>query len=378
MFNTMRRATSREKSPWETRRGKGYTAGCLILAASAFIVSAIAQSPAATPERILNIAAFDAKGQPVTDLTGADFQIFDNGKLQPIASFTASTARPVTVIVFDLLNSIPERRDYESKLLIHALEPMEAGDSVYLDILSNQGAVYSVGAPPGPQPTLLRPNDASRIEQPANAPWTRQVRPLLERAIQNVSAQRIMEYADLGVDSAVTFRFFDELVDELTRIPGPRAIIWITAGAQNRPIYSHGCKDVPFTAGSENYTGGACTSDCNGSINKCVSYAPFLAHFTAALGKSGTSLDTVQETPEGVVPVPVSGGAVDTLRQLSDLTGGPVYTDSETEKAIAHAQGSSGRYQLGYNAPPSDGKAHKIRVVCGRKGVLIESPRSRI
>src|SRR6478672_11972448 len=40
-------------------------------------------------ERYLNVVASDSKGAPITDLTSADFQIFDDGKVQQITSFQA-------------------------------------------------------------------------------------------------------------------------------------------------------------------------------------------------------------------------------------------------------------------------------------------------
>jgi hypothetical protein len=91
---------------------------------------------------ILNVTAVDAKGHPVTDLTSADFQIFDQGKVQHFASFQASAAQPPTTLIFlDLLNSIPGHREYESTLIVHALEPLETGDSVYLYLLTNHASI---------------------------------------------------------------------------------------------------------------------------------------------------------------------------------------------------------------------------------------------
>lgn len=67
----------------------------MALAASAIVaqtqmLAAATQSTAnAQPanSRVLNVTTLDEKGRPVTDLTSADFQIFDDGKPQKITDF---------------------------------------------------------------------------------------------------------------------------------------------------------------------------------------------------------------------------------------------------------------------------------------------------
>jgi hypothetical protein len=53
-----------------------------------------------------------------------------------------------------------------------------------------------------------------------------------------------------------------------------------------------------------------------------------------------------------------------------------MFSDGQTEKAIVQSlEKAPAPYQLGYEMPPPDGKYHKLRVVCTRKGVKIESRR---
>lgn len=374
-------------------RAQSHLARCVFLAV--FALLAHAQSPAAasdastntppnTKDVILNVTALDAKGHPVTDLTSADFQIFDDGKLQHIASFKASAAQSdaetppaTTLILFDLLNSIPAHRGYLSNQIIRALETVETGDSVYFYLLTNHGDLYPVHALPTPQgkTPASRASDAEEDRKPASTPWTRQIHPLLDEAIQKVYGLRPMDDKDRGIRSAVTFRTLSELGRQLTEIPGSKTIVWISAGAPNWLLYPYGCQDIVFAEGSRLYAAGKCSSDCakwqGGS--KCVDYMPFLQHFSAQLDRTGAIMYNVEDTAEGALPPADRGTPKDTLQQLADLTGGRMYIGGEVGKAIAQSlEDARARYQLVYDAPSPDGKYHKLRVACARKGVRID------
>src|ERR1039457_3261029 len=130
--------------------------------------------PPSAPLIKLNVAAVDARGQSVADLTREDFQVFDGGKLQHIASFRRNDVKPLradpprlnessnrsgaplsraTVILFDLLNARFEDRAYAVNQLIPALQHVEASDSVFLYFLTLNGALYAVHPLPGPETT---------------------------------------------------------------------------------------------------------------------------------------------------------------------------------------------------------------------------------
>src|ERR1039458_134727 len=116
--------------------------------------------PPSAPLIKLNVAAVDARGQSVADLTREDFQVFDGGKLQPIASFHRNDIKPLhalphgpnevsnrsgtplsraTVILFDLLNARFDDRAYVANQLVPALQHVEASDSLFLHILTTAG-----------------------------------------------------------------------------------------------------------------------------------------------------------------------------------------------------------------------------------------------
>jgi VWFA-related protein len=265
----------------------------MALAACALLAGA---QPPAPASKVLNVVAFDAKGHAVTDLTSADFQIFDDGKPQQIASFEASAAHsarggttpPTILIIFDLLNATHLQREYISSLIVRALEPLEQGDSVYLYLLTNNGTPYPVHALPATTWT------------PAGAPWTRQIHPLLDRAVQDVFGFRLKDYADTGIRVGATFQTLADLGMQLTRISGAKTIVWITMGAPNRVAYPFGCRDVAFAGESGSYLAGKCRDGCaclRG--NQCIDYTPFLGHFSRELERTGTIFSSVEELAAG-------------------------------------------------------------------------------
>lgn len=364
----------------------------VVLAACALL--AHAQSPSAPPtshttvpqagSRVLNVTALDEKGQPVTDLTSADFRIFDDGKVQPIANFNSlpakSTGRaqlPTTLVLFDLLNSVPGHREYFSTLIIRALEPQERGDAVYLYLLTNHGELYPVRALSMPQPTAVPPQGAGAAEArgPAEPPWTRQVHPLLDQAIQKVYGIRPKDEQDPGIFAYDTFLKLDELGNQFMRIPGSKSIVWITAGAPNWVGYPYGCKDIMFPEGAGSYLAGQCEWGRGRGAARYLDYTPFLQHLGAKLTRTDTLVYAVKVNVEGTLPLTSRGTPLDTLQQLTDLSGGRLYRNAEIEKAIAQSlQVVRARYQLTYVAPPPDGKYHKLRVECSRQGVHITAP----
>lgn len=337
---------------------------------------------AQSAERFLNVLALDRKGAPVTDLTKADFEIFDEARPQPITSFRAnggSASPPVILIVFDLLNVIPSQRAFTSVSIVRALEPLKESDSIYLYILTNQGSLYPVHALPLTRPTLLRHKNAEeKVERvaPKSAPWTRQIDPLMKQAFEKVVQLRPTEYRDVGMEAGATFRALATLGAQLTGLNGDKSVVWITRGIPNMVSYPHGCRDFEFGSESGNYLAGKCRDSCPGSPSgrKCVDYTPFLEHFSTELERSGTSFSSVEETGSEL-STEMRGSRKDTLRQLANLTSGRKYSSGDIKRAVADAmEGARGRYHLTYQAPQADGKYHSVRVVCRRKGVRIQAP----
>lgn len=366
---------------------KGICLFCgMALVASAIVAQTAARQSTVSAQpannRVLNVTALDEKGLPVTDLTSADFQIFDDGKQQKIADFfppfpsTPGTTASTTLILFDLLNSLFTERENTATLIVQALQPVEMGNSVFLYLLTNRGDLAPVHALAMPQQTTVLGHGAGD-QKSSDSPWTQQVRPLLDREIEKVNALRIQDYKDQGVRVAATFLALDDLGNAFMRIPGPKTIVWLTRGTPNWVDYPYGCKDVPFSTGSENYVGGRCTNECSRrpGVVRCIDYTPFLMHFGDRLARTDTIFNSVDLSLRGGVRPADRGRSRDTLLQLADISGGRVYLHGEIDQAITDSlQEAGARYQLSYDAPTPDGKYHEVRVECPRKGVHLQAP----
>ena len=349
-------------------------AGCLVAAGTAWVALArpIGQGdePAAAPVIKLNVVAIDAHGQSVADLTREDFQVFDGGKLQRLASFRRNDVKPLrvappapneysnrsgaplsraTVILFDLLNARFDDRAYTLSRLIPALQHVESPDSLFLYILTMNGTLYPVHPLPDPETTA----------HTTAAPWTGDVKPLLDAA-----SARLFHLRPLGlaVDDRVrmTYGALEALAKRVAETPGRKSIIWI----------SHG---MPISIGGR--------ADDIGEVD----YTPLLQRLTATLDRANVAVYTVRQ-PGSLAPGAGNGRAADgpasgmasteTLDQFAGLTGGRAYGTVDIEGAIAQAAGDARMSYLLAFAPQLDkwdGKYHKIRVACSRKGVRLQT-----
>jgi hypothetical protein len=258
------------------------------------------------------------------------------------------------------------QRGYTSSLIFRTLEPLEQGDSVYLYLLTNEGDLYPVRALPSTR-------DAQN-ESEAGIPWTKQIRPLLDNAIQNVYGIRPKDQTDVGIRTGATFKMLAAIAGQFSGISGSRTIVWITRGARNWLAYPYGCRDVAFEDAAGTYLAGKCSDSC-GSVRsvKCLDYTPFLNRFSAELQKADTVLSSVEEIDTGALRTDTAGSAKDTLQQLANFTGGRVYGSGDVDKAVTESLADAhARYELTYAAPPTDGRYHKIKVICSRKDIHIQ------
>ena len=354
---------------------------CLCSAAGVSAQS-VAQSQAAPPLVNLSVVAKDAHGVPVTDLTRDDFQVFEGSKAQRVVSFRrndaivkrlmraepneysnrtgAPTAR-VTVILFDLLNARFEDRGSMMNQLVPALQHMEASETLFFYILTMNGTLYSVHGLP----------DGGREKTADARPWTEDIKSLLD-----VASRELFRLRPGGVDVdmrvRMTYQALGSLADLVAAAPGRKSLIWI----------SHG---VPISLG----VGGS-------SIYAGMDYTPLLQRLTATLDRADVAVYTVRQ-PESLRTGGQSDAAAaspaaarrewptgresrwpreETLEQFAQLTGGHAFMTPDIRGAIALAASDARMsYLIAYE--PSlgnwDGKYHKIRVTCARKGVKLET-----
>jgi VWFA-related protein len=327
----------------------------------------------------LNVVALDNHGQAVTDLTADDFQIVDAGKPQKISFFRrnvdssgqsqapalgpnqfsnrANGVSPnAVVILFDILNMGYAARGMAANEIVRNLGAIDSADSLYLYLLSVDGKFFPVhGIFPGEGPA----------PQPPGAPWTRQIKPLMDGGLRAVMGFRSPDI-DVFVRINMTLSALQALGGELSAIPGRKIIVWITDG-------------VPVALG-----------EMRSDTGFPVDFTPQIRQLSEVLERSNIALYPVRQIMLGRGDdigdnsggAGATGGAdtglqsIATLNLFADFTGGRRSTDKDIGGAVKQAMADLHfSYQIGYYPPSSnwDDKFHKLRVTSKRKGLRIQS-----
>ena len=331
----------------------------------------------------LNVVALDNHGDPAGDLTEDDFQIRDQNKQYKIALFRkndaaaqmvapeklgphefsnrASSAPPtVTLILLDLLNLTVSQQGYARNQLTSVLQKLESTDYVYLYLLTIRG------------PMAIRALPEGQVE--ASGAWVQNVSQMLEDAFGRVYRMAPDMYAEDRVK--LTYLSLESLASSLAAFPGRKSIVWI----------SHG---VPIAVGPR--------SSIDGTM---VDFQPMLRDFSATVDSATISVYPVgdlsapaqqQESNLGAfnttgIPAPVArgtgpqpqqeirvtGGSVDTLTEMANMTGGRVHLNNDIGAAVRQAiQDARTNYTIGYYTDDWDNKFHKVRLNCSRRGVKV-------
>lgn len=329
--------------------------------------------------RSLNVVATDQQGLPVTDLVAADFQIFDDGKPQPILLFQANDYRhpasasalapheyanrnpdapkAATMIVFDLVNGLPRDRDYMVSKLTKALTGIESSGNVYLYLLTHDGTLLPINSVP-----------VAGNQRAASANWTRDVKQLLDGAIQKVYGFRPQDVRDDGFAAISALNALHDLGALLSTISGRKNLVWITNGF---PL------QIPFGVLCHNIVVQNVTVPCT-QPQSYVDFTSVVRHLSSELDAAGVSLYPAAEWDvDGGARLPVK----ETMDEFANITAGRSYLSGGVEKAVVDAMQAMGfnytiRYQPTLQA--EDGKVRKIRVTCARKGVQIKSEREYV
>ncbi len=350
------------------------------------------QQPPPPPAVVnLNVIALDSKGQSVMDLQAADLRVVDNGKPQKISSFRrrqshlsapaalgprefANRAGNViphaTVILFDQLNTQFADRGYVSNQLVHVLQQFESPDNLYLYLITTNGSLYPVHGLPGNE------EDAAR-----DSSWTHDIQARLNDALRITLAHRPTDLViDIDARVRATFETLSMVAARLAAVPGRKTIVWLTHG-------------VPISL-----------SPARTGLADWIDYTPFVQQLSQTLDHADVSIYAVQQSPPGTNstgqadqggmtsaaargglaapgdPASVTSvtglGSEQTLDEFARLTGGRAWENNDIGGAIKQAiTDAKQSYLISYTPPPEnwDGKYHKVRVTCARKGVKLQA-----
>jgi hypothetical protein len=216
--------------------------------------------------------------------------------------------------------------------MARGLQSLESADYLYLYILTPKAELYAVHGLPG---------TGGEASGPAGAAWTKNIKPLMEQALNTVALLRPRE---MSTDDRVrlTYRALERVGGGLAGIPGRKNIVWITQG-------------VPISIG----TG-----------FDAIDYEPMLRGLSLTLNRAAVAIYPVQQLGRSIAM-----NSQETLQRLAELTGGPKTMD-DIGAAVRQAMNDvRTSYLVGYYPPPEnwDGQFHKLRVTCGRKGVRFQA-----
>lgn len=324
-----------------------------------------AEPPAKAVE--FSVVAFDSQGQPVGDLTAGDFEIADAGKKQKVAIFRhsdgklqqARTLAPgefsnraaanvphATLILLDLLNNTFGARGEISSYLVDGLKTVEAGDTLYLYVLTAEGKLNPVRALPGAD---------SEAPAAGGVSWTGDAKALVDGALTRMFQLRPTSM-DVGTRIRLTYGALRSVGSMLAGVPGRKTIVWVTGGV---PI------SLPPAA---TRTG------------EPLDFTPVLRRLCLILDRFNVAVYPVMQVPPGMAGTEVSNSAgvssEEGLRQIANLTGGPASATNTIAVTLRQAMlDVRTSYQLGYYPPARnwDGKFHDLRVTCTRKGVRVQA-----
>jgi VWFA-related protein len=299
----------------------------------------------------LNVVALDAKGQPVTGLRSADFRLFEDGKPQRIAFFRFSGDPPllvkpgpgeysnrtvasphVTVMLIDLLNEPLITETIIGRGVADSLKNLDSSDGLYLYILTPRGELHAMYPLPKPDTGVT----------PVTESWTRNIVPTLQAALKDLAGLRPVADLDIGSRLDLTMDAMRDLGSQLAQASGRKNLIWVTGG-------------IPVV--------GFSTSAQSG-----MNFTNPIRWFAERLEQAQIVVYTVQTT-EGAAEAEI-------LDELTTITGGREYSSSRAVEAVQQAiMDSRANYEIGYYSAPADPdpKRRKIRVVCGRREVRLQT-----
>jgi VWFA-related protein len=326
--------------------------------------------PLRVTTRLVQVGVVVHRGNgPATGLTKDDFQIFDNGKEQRIATFAGgdpsvvptgsspSAARPnvfsnrtdhstagITVVLFDALNTPPADMENVKNQVIRSLSQIEKNNSI---------ALYALGA----RLVILHDFTAD----------TAHLRQVLEQyrtgALHEISlngatpAERQLDYTQRVF---TTVSALQAIARHLQPIPGRKNLIWVSSSF---PVIK------PNATGSDRFRLGL------SPLAREITEAGIAIYPVSTRGMANnTGLTAISSRTSGQARGGASSPALSspTILALADETGGKAYYNTnDLATAVQHAlSDSDATYLVGFYPAEEtlDGKFHELKVKVRAKG----------
>lgn len=285
----------------------------------------------------VNVIAVDNQGRPVAGLSAQDFQVLDNGKARRVvwAHALGQKRPPATFILLDLLNSDFAARGLSATEITKGVEKLGTSDNVYLYLLTAGERIVPVRG--------VSAEDAAGAGS-AKKP----LKPALDEMLRQVNALKTQDDRVPELRIEPTWKAMTALVAEMAEVPGPKSFVWVTQGVLNG-FFDYGDKWFHDVTPLRVFAG-------NLSAMNALAYS-------------------VEQRPNGSLAGQNEGSAGDTLRQISELTGGHTLPSDNVEQAIRQAVNDAAHlnYKIAFESDRPDGKYHKLRVTTARKDIRIQA-----
>jgi VWFA-related protein len=300
---------------------------------------------------VLDVAATDTKGEPVTDLKSGDVQLREDGKPRTIVYFRFDGSRremlspapgevanhpgaAPTIVLFDRWNERLLTTAGAWNTLDKYLDHTETAERLYIYFLTNAGELYPVYPLPGPG------SDA-----PGASPTPAQLRTKLDDAVRKLNGLRNVDAQDPVKRANTTMQALTALGSQIASAPGRKNLIWVSHGFPLQFRY----------------------------IGQVVDTTPQVRKLAALAAESEIAFYTVDQSAQGA-GADLTGEGRQTLEMFASLTGGRWYASGDVERALDGASADGrGAYRLAYysESRENDRKEHKIRLEAARPGVRL-------